>query len=107
MVDIEVLSDDELEVLKGRIEAEIRKRAARTKAAVRKQIAELAEKHAIDLTTIASRGGRKGGEATTPEPRYRDPGNEFNTWAGKGRKPKWLTDRLAAGEKLEDFAIAS
>lgn len=107
MVDVEALSDQELDVLKGKIEAEIRKRASRMKAAVRKQIVELAEKHAIDLTTIASRGSRRSGEACAPEPRFRDPANEFNTWAGKGRKPKWLTDRLTAGEKLEDFAISS
>jgi len=27
-----------------------------------------------------------------------------NTWGGRGPRPKWLKDALAAGAKLEDFA---
>lgn len=29
-----------------------------------------------------------------------------NTWAGKGRRPKWLLDALARGTPLERFATA-
>lgn len=37
-------------------------------------------------------------------PRYRGPKGE--TWAGgRGRKPKWVTEALAKGKKLEDFEI--
>ena len=36
--------------------------------------------------------------------RYRGPNGE--TWAGgRGRKPRWVTEALAKGKKLEDFAI--
>ena len=28
-----------------------------------------------------------------------------NTWAGRGAQPRWLTEKLKAGAKLEDFAI--
>ena len=35
--------------------------------------------------------------------KYRGPNGE--SWAGgRGRKPRWLTDALASGKKLEDFA---
>ena len=37
-------------------------------------------------------------------PRYRGPNGE--TWSGgRGRKPRWVTEALAKGKKLEDFAI--
>jgi len=36
-------------------------------------------------------------------PKYRD--ENGNTWAGRGKRPIWLRDALAAGRKLEDFAI--
>jgi DNA-binding protein H-NS len=36
-------------------------------------------------------------------PKYRD--EKGNTWAGRGKRPIWLRDALAAGRKLEDFAI--
>ncbi len=40
-------------------------------------------------------------------PKYRDPHNPDNTWAGRGKRPNWLTAELARGARLEDFAIAA
>ncbi len=37
--------------------------------------------------------------------KYRNTDNEEETWTGRGRKPTWLVDALAAGRHLEDFAI--
>lgn len=37
--------------------------------------------------------------------KYRNSDNNEETWTGRGRKPTWLVDALAAGRKLEDFAI--
>ena len=28
-----------------------------------------------------------------------------NTWVGRGPRPLWLRDALAAGRKVEDFAV--
>jgi len=28
-----------------------------------------------------------------------------NTWARRGAQPRWLTEKLKAGAKLEDFAV--
>ncbi|MFM2445594.1 MAG: histone family, partial [Pseudomonadota bacterium] len=39
----------------------------------------------------------------TVKPKFRGPGGE--TWAGRGRKPKWLEKALAAGRSLEEFRI--
>ena len=36
-------------------------------------------------------------------PKYRD--EQGNTWAGRGKRPVWLRDALAAGRKLEEFAV--
>ena len=38
-------------------------------------------------------------------PKYRNPKNAAQTWAGRGIKPKWLEQELAAGASLEDFLI--
>ena len=35
--------------------------------------------------------------------KYRD--DQGNQWTGRGLKPRWLTAALAAGRKLEDFAV--
>lgn len=28
-----------------------------------------------------------------------------NSWVGRGKRPQWLRDALAAGRKIEDFAV--
>jgi DNA-binding protein H-NS len=38
-------------------------------------------------------------------PKYRNPDNASETWSGRGRKPRWLEERLEKGAPLEDFAI--
>lgn len=35
--------------------------------------------------------------------RYRD--NNGNTWAGRGKRPTWLTNALSNGATLEQFAV--
>ena len=37
--------------------------------------------------------------------KYRNTANSDETWTGRGRKPTWLVEALAAGSSLEDFAI--
>lgn len=35
--------------------------------------------------------------------RFRDEAG--NSWVGRGKRPQWLRDALAAGKKMEDFAV--
>jgi DNA-binding protein H-NS len=38
-------------------------------------------------------------------PKYRNPANPSETWAGRGKQPRWLTAQLRSGKKLDDFRI--
>jgi len=38
-------------------------------------------------------------------PKYRNPKNQNETWAGRGKQPRWLTNQLRSGRKLTDFLI--
>jgi DNA-binding protein H-NS len=38
-------------------------------------------------------------------PKYQNPARPDETWAGRGRKPRWLTVQLRSGKKLDDFLI--
>src|ERR1700722_224340 len=40
-------------------------------------------------------------------PKYRNPDNPSQTWAGRGLKPRWLTAALKAGGTIEDFSIGA
>jgi DNA-binding protein H-NS len=48
------------------------------------------------------RGIPKG---TRLKPKYRNPQNPRETWAGRGLKPRWLSSLLKQGKKLDDLAI--
>ena len=38
-------------------------------------------------------------------PKFRNPSDPSETWAGRGRLPRWLSDQLRSGKKLDDFRI--
>ena len=58
------------------------------------------ERHSIGPRSSSLRGN-------VVAPKYRNPENPSETWAGRGLKPKWLTAALQGGRKLEHFAIAA
>lgn len=43
--------------------------------------------------------------ANPSKPKYQDPAKPECTWAGKGKQPGWLKEKLEAGASLEDFLI--
>lgn len=83
------------------------KRAERS--GVISQIKSLMSEHGL---TVDDLGGKSAGRPSKEKsagtgrkvaPKYRNVTGE--TWTGRGLKPKWLQSALAAGKKLEDFAI--
>jgi DNA-binding protein H-NS len=38
-------------------------------------------------------------------PKYRNPAEPSETWAGRGKKPRWLAAQLKFGKKIDDFRI--
>ena len=52
-----------------------------------------------------ARKSTKGYKLGKVAPKYRNPQNHAETWAGRGQQPKWMATQIAAGKKLEDFLI--
>lgn len=53
----------------------------------------------------SSKPARRNGKKAAPPSNkvlYRDEAG--NTWGGRGPRPKWLRDALAAGKQLQDYA---
>lgn len=68
-----------------------------------------AEKAMLDgrLDKLASVGRQSpGGHRPYPKvlPKYQNP-QTSETWAGRGKQPRWLKAQLRAGKKLDDFLI--
>jgi len=80
-------------------------------AALAKMVADL-EKQIVQIKDLNFRAtrGRKPGRSNSlkgrkAEPKYRNPVNPKETWAGRGMKPRWLTAALKSGKKIESFEI--
>jgi DNA-binding protein H-NS len=56
-----------------------------------------------------SHNGKKRGRARRPYPmvyaKYRNPAEPSETWAGRGKRPRWLTAQLKSGKQIDDFRI--
>lgn len=50
-----------------------------------------------------ARGARVRAAGAGAQPRYRD--GAGNVWGGRGPRPRWLREAIAAGRKLEEFAV--
>jgi DNA-binding protein H-NS len=61
------------------------------------------------LGRFQGRAGRvgRGGARGAVAPKYRNPDNPSETWAGRGLKPRWLAAALKEGKKIENFTIAA
>jgi DNA-binding protein H-NS len=103
--DFESMSTDQLWALHEKITATLAGRLAAEKASLEKRLQQL--KGGVEANT----NGRNVGHASRPYPqvfpKYRNPAKPSETWAGRGKQPRWLTAQLRSGKKLDDFRIQS
>lgn len=52
-----------------------------------------------------ARKSTKGRVLGKVAPKYRNPANAKETWAGRGKQPRWLAAETSKGRKLEEFLI--
>lgn len=38
-------------------------------------------------------------------PKFQNPEHPSETWAGRGKQPRWLTAQLRTGKRIDDFRI--
>jgi DNA-binding protein H-NS len=73
------------------------------RAALRQKMKDMAKQHGLSIQEVLGKG-RKGTESVAPK--YRDPQNPQNAWAGRGRMPRWMVAATKGGKaKKEDFLI--
>ena len=77
----------------------------------------LASKMLAEKSRLEAKLRRLSGEVIPPEtarrpyppvrPKFRNPVEPSQTWAGRGKRPRWLSAYLRDGKKVDDFRIAS
>jgi DNA-binding protein H-NS len=89
-------------------------------AVVRQKLTQLARAEGYSIAELfgagpasAPRPVKSAGKASKSKgvstgkvaPKYRNPSNPAQTWAGRGMQPKWLAEAIGRGSKLEDYLI--
>jgi DNA-binding protein H-NS len=90
-----------LQQLKSQVEAAISARVTERRRELESELSKLAGFGSRGKATKFGRGARMGPVA----PKYRNPENPAETWAGRGLKPRWLTAAIKGGKELDDFLI--
>jgi DNA-binding protein H-NS len=97
------MSIDKLSELREQVAAAIDAKVIEQRRAVQDQLSKLDR-----LAAGRSRGkGVPGSLRGAVAPKYRNPENPAETWAGRGLRPRWLAAALKTGKKLEDFSISA
>jgi DNA-binding protein H-NS len=91
-----------LQDLKSQVEAAISAKVTQRRRELETELAKLTGYGGRGKAGKFGRGLRMGAVA----PKYRNPENPAETWAGRGLKPRWLAAAIKSGKKLENFAIA-
>jgi DNA-binding protein H-NS len=94
------MSIEKLVALKGQVEAMLSSKVVEQRRTLESELSKLGRFEGGKSTSKVARG--YGAVA----PKYRNPENSTETWAGRGLKPRWLTAAIKSGKKAEDFLIA-
>jgi DNA-binding protein H-NS len=110
--DVSGLSDDDLVALLELVEQEQAARRERTREEFFASMRERAQELGVQPEELAAELSRTGVRSVSDRrakvaPKYRNPADVSETWAGRGVKPKWMQALLAQGRSMEEFKIAT
>jgi len=94
------MSINRLTALREKVEAALKTKVIETRRTLEAELAKLSRVGGSGGRGV-SLGKRRGAVA----PKYRNPENPSETWAGRGLKPRWVAAALKTGHKIEEFMI--
>ena len=91
---------------KAALEKEIEATRKQERADAISKVRSLMSQYGLTVSDLSAKGtpkhsGGKGGKVAV---KYRNTATG-DTWSGRGLQPKWLKAALAAGRKVEEFAV--
>jgi len=92
-------SVDELWALHEQVVGILSEKILEEKAQLEKKLSKLSLRTAMPLTARSRR------PYPAVLPKFRNPVQPAETWAGRGKRPRWLLAQLKSGRQLVDFRI--
>lgn len=103
-IDLNSLSLKELKQLQRDVEKAITSYEDRQKAEARAKLEEQARAMGFTLAELFE--GVEVKKTRVPaQAKYQHPENPALTWSGRGRKPQWFNEAIAAGKTSEDLSV--
>ena len=104
------LSIDDLWALHEEVGAALSKKIAAEKRELEERLAKLNRgligRSAVKRAALQIAGGVRVRRAYPPVlPKFQNPADASETWAGRGKQPRWLVAQLKAGRRASDFLI--
>ena len=103
LVNLNNYSFEQLNRLIARAKREITSRQRSQVEDVANRLYELAA--SIGMTPHQVLGLEPVGNSDSKSVRFCNPADPQQTWSGRGKRPRWLKDALAAGARLDDFKV--
>lgn len=104
-IDLTGLNVAELRNLLEEVKAQLEKTEEEERRLAFEAIVEAAKKVGLAPRELLRRYGQEAPAAApakeAPAVAYRNPANPAETWTGRGRKPRWVTEWLEAGNNIE------
>jgi DNA-binding protein H-NS len=100
-MNLKSMSIDKLSKLRSQVDAVISTKVVEERRSMQGQLAKLSRLATSGVRAKGIRGGTRGPVA----PKYRNPENPAETWAGRGLRPRWLAAALKSGKNLEHFSV--
>jgi DNA-binding protein H-NS len=105
-VNVQRLSFEELVELKEQVDRAVERQAAKQRSDLERRLAKLSSvmgkpARAASANAKSPLAGRRA------EPKYRNPNDRSQTWAGRGLQPRWMRELVAQGHDPEEFAIGA
>lgn len=121
-MDFRKLSGKQLDAIIAKAQKHKARLASRRVSSVRAKVMALLKDEGVSASELFGAGARRGPgrppAAAKPgrkarkvrrgykvKPKYRNPDNPSQTWAGRGLKPKWFRAALSGGRKEKDLLI--
>jgi DNA-binding protein H-NS len=102
-MNLKSMSIDRLTSLRGRVEAALGAKVIEQRRTLESELSKLTRFQGATERPKSAFGRGAWGKVA---PKYRNPENPSETWAGRGLKPRWLASAIKSGRKPEDFLIA-
>ncbi|WP_213290002.1 H-NS family nucleoid-associated regulatory protein [Bradyrhizobium sp. sGM-13] len=99
--DLKSMSTDELWALHEEVTARLATTLLAEKRLLEDRLKQL--KGVVEAERTKSSTGRR--PYPTVVPKFRNPDRPSETWAGRGKTPRWLAAKLKSGKRIDDFRI--